>query len=547
MDREDARLIRHLESENRRLRLEMTQRLRATNALIEVGQNIVSTLDMDDLLALIVDEALKAVPKASKGSIHLLEGRVLVPKVISEYTPDGQGPFQMRVRGGLSGIGGTRFLGGPNPSAHLRVGEGIAGAAAQEKKAIYVPNVDDDPRYVPSSAGDVRSLLAIPLLIEDDQVLGTLSLESLQESGFTRSDQRLLATFANQAAIAIRNAQMTERLRISRDRLSQRTAELEEIRATLEERVERRTEDLMEANQALEEKIRELHEAQQQLVQSEKMASLGVLSAGIAHEINNPIGFIQSNLGMLQTSVSDLLTILGHYRRFREMVSRQGILAEKVQELESLEQRLDLDFLNADLPQLIADAREGTQRVKSILDGLRAFSRASDTVSPEPFGVNREIDMALRIAWNEIKYVAEVEKSYGEIPPVIGIAPELNQVLVNLLVNAAQAIAQRNDGSIGKIQVRTYANGGSVRIEVADNGVGIPEENLPRIFDPFFTTKKVGQGTGLGLSVSYGIIKRMGGQIDVRSQVGRGTRFRITLPAASPQRRPASLFGRIAR
>jgi len=140
--------------------------------------------------------------------------------------------------------------------------------------------------------------------------------------------------------------------------------------------------------------------------------------------------------------------------------------------------------------------------------------------------------MALRIAWNEIKYVAEVEKLYGDTPPVNGIAPQLNQVFVNLLVNAAQAIDQKNEGKPGKIRIRTGARNGTVWVEVSDTGVGISEENLPRIFDPFFTTKKVGQGTGLGLSVSYGIVQRMGGQIHVRSEVGRGTVFFVTLPAA---------------
>jgi len=324
---------------------------------------------------------------------------------------------------------------------------------------------------------------------------------------------------------------MTERLRVSRDHLSRRTAELEEIRATLEDRVQQRTRELRQVNASLEEKIKELRKARQQLVQSEKMASLGVLSAGIAHEINNPIGFIQSNLGMLQTSVADLLNIIGEYRRFRQMISQLGILKAQTDAMQALEQRLDMDFLTEDLPQLIADAREGTQRVKTIVQDLKAFSRTSDD-SPQPFDINREMEIALRIAHNEIKYVAEVEKLYGDVPLVKGVAPQLNQVLVNLLVNAAQAIGQKGADTQGKIRVRTFANNGTVNVEIADTGVGIAQENLTRIFDPFFTTKKVGQGTGLGLSISYSIVQRMGGTIIVRSKPGQGTMFCIALPAA---------------
>jgi signal transduction histidine kinase len=165
------------------------------------------------------------------------------------------------------------------------------------------------------------------------------------------------------------------------------------------------------------------------------------------------------------------------------------------------------------------------------------------------------MEMALRIAWNDIKYVAEVEKSYGALPPVNGIAPQLNQVFVNLLVNATQAISQKGGATPGKISIRTSASNGIVRVEISDTGVGISEENLSRIFDPFFTTKKVGQGTGLGLSVSYGIVQRMGGQIRVRSRVGQGTTFYITLPAARAEKaqgkaapspkRSATLLGRV--
>jgi len=533
----DAKL---LESENSRLQREMAQRLRETNALIEVGQSITSILDMDDLLAHIVDEALKAVPSACKGAIHLLEGEILVPKAISEVAPDRRDSYQMRVRGGIKGVGGTAFLGMPNPSGHLQVGEGILGCVALGNTPLYVPDVRTEPRFIDTGNSKTSALLVAPLLIHDKPI-GTLSIESQQRDGFTPEHQRLLVTLANQAAIAIRNAQMTERLRVSRDHLSRRTAELEEIRATLEDRVQQRTRELRQVNASLEEKIKELRKARQQLVQSEKMASLGVLSAGIAHEINNPIGFIQSNLGMLQTSVADLLNIIGEYHRFRQLVGQLGILKAQTDAMQALEQRLDMDFLTEDLPQLIADAREGTQRVKTIVQDLKEFSRTSDD-SPQPFDINREMEIALRIAHNEIKYVAEVEKLYGDVPLVKGVAPQLNQVLVNLLVNAAQAIGQKGAETQGKIRVRTFAHNGTVNVEIADTGVGIAQENLTRIFDPFFTTKKVGQGTGLGLSISYSIVQRMGGAITVRSRPGQGTMFCVALPAvraneiAAPQK-----------
>lgn len=294
----------------------------------------------------------------------------------------------------------------------------------------------------------------------------------------------------------------------------------------LESKVKERTLDLQAANATLKmekahqaELIKKLGVAQSQLLQSEKMASIGVLAAGVAHEINNPIGFVNSNLNSLQRYALSLLRLLDAYE------AREGALPTHDQaEIARLKTEVDADYLRDDLEPLLRESLDGLDRVKRIVQDMKDFSHV-DGGDLEHANLESGLDSTLNVVWNEVKYKAEVTKAYGGIPPIDCFPSQLNQVFMNLLINAAHAIEER-----GRITLRTGHDGGHVWVEVEDTGKGIPEELLGRIFEPFFTTKAVGKGTGLGLSLSYGIVQKHGGQIEVASEVGKGTRFRVVLP-----------------
>jgi signal transduction histidine kinase len=270
-----------------------------------------------------------------------------------------------------------------------------------------------------------------------------------------------------------------------------------------------------------------LEEAQNQLLQSEKMASIGQLAAGVAHEINNPIGFVTSNLGTLRGYVEPMFGLLD------AMQSAIGELPESVRAaLKELDRRIDLAFVKEDLPQLLDESEDGLVRVKKIVQDLKDFSRV-DHAEWQDADLNAGLDSTLNVVMNEVKYKAEVRKDYGPLPPVRCIAAQLNQVFMNLIVNAAHAIPQR-----GEIRLTTRAEGDWVWVQVEDTGSGMSEEVRRRIFEPLFTTKPVGKGTGLGLSLSYSIVQKHAGRIEVESTPGEGTRFRVWIPVQPPAAPP---------
>jgi two-component system NtrC family sensor kinase len=268
-----------------------------------------------------------------------------------------------------------------------------------------------------------------------------------------------------------------------------------------------------------------LQEAHDQLLQSEKMASIGQLAAGVAHEINNPIGFINSNMASLRNYVGSLFGVLTQYQEAVAAQPDQGALQARIAQIG---EQAELGYLQQDVADLIDESMDGLKRVKDIVLALRDFSHVGET-GWRTADLHIGIESTLAIVANEIKYKASVEKHYGELPEITCVAPQLNQVFMNLLVNAAQAIRER-----GVITIRTGRDGDMVWVEIGDSGAGISPENLNRIFEPFFTTKPVGSGTGLGLSLSYGIVKTHGGRIDVASTVGSGTTFTVRLPIAQP-------------
>jgi signal transduction histidine kinase len=267
----------------------------------------------------------------------------------------------------------------------------------------------------------------------------------------------------------------------------------------------------------LEATLSKLTKAQAQLIQSEKMASLGILTSGIAHEINNPINFINSGIHGLQKVNTNILKVLQKYRNtYRENPSNK--------EIEELENSLDLPFLLESSSKLISNIQTGVERTVSIVNSLRAFAR-SDEEQKKLINIHDSIDLALTILYNQYKYKIDIRKQYGELPQILCFPGKINQVFMNILTNAIQAIPNK-----GTIEIKTSVSDGLAFISIKDSGIGIPEKIKNKIFDPFFTTKEVGKGTGMGLSIVFSIIEEHNGSIEVISEPGKGSEFFIKLP-----------------
>ncbi len=276
-------------------------------------------------------------------------------------------------------------------------------------------------------------------------------------------------------------------------------------------------------NRELEQAYSDLKSTQSQILQSEKMASIGQLAAGVAHEINNPMGFITSNLGTLEKYIGKFSEFIEAQSAFLKEAASPDILTK----IGEQRKKLKLDYVLEDIPELIAESQEGAERVKKIVQNLKSFSRV-DQAECKMTDLHECLESTLNIVWNELKYKCTVKKEYGEIPRTQCHPQELNQVFMNLLVNAAQAIEKQ-----GEITIRTGEDAGMIRVSISDTGSGIPPDKVERIFEPFFTTKEVGKGTGLGLSICYDIVKKHEGEIDVTSEVGRGTTFTVSIPVVS--------------
>ena len=336
----------------------------------------------------------------------------------------------------------------------------------------------------------IRSVLVLPVQGRDS-LFGFVGLDNVASTGkWTAEQERILRVAGEMIALTL-------------------------MRRETERRI-------LQQKKQLEEAYRELTIRQTQLIQSEKLAGIGQLAAGIAHEINNPIGYVTSNTRTMKRYVDSLLRILGLYH--------SGVEPERIR---AQEQDLQIDFVVQDLQDLLEENLGGLERVAEIVRNLKDFARTDQVEGHALAQINGGLERSLMMVANELKYRASVERDLGDVPPVICNLGELNQVFVNILVNAAQAIEERGGEESGVIRVRTFLDGEWVVCRIEDNGGGMTPEIRDKIFEPFFTTKPVGKGTGLGLNISYDIVvNRHRGTIEVESEVGRGTAFILRLPLA---------------
>lgn len=350
---------------------------------------------------------------------------------------------------------------------------------------------------------DMVSWMGAPMMLQE-QAVGVVIVQSYDETLMYSHEELFLLSFvANHMATAL-------------GRLDADTALFQA------------QQDLQIQNQALHEQsleqqslIAKLQEAHEQLIQSEKMASVGQLAAGVAHEINNPIGFVNANMGTLGQYITTLFEVIQQYESLFGHVPSTPLLLSEFHQIQS---NADLNFVKDDVQSLLSESLDGLRRVKEIVQSLKDFSRVGETVWQEA-DIHQGIDSTLNIVKNELKNKATIIKKYTPMPALKCNISQLNQVFMNMLVNAGHAITDK-----GTITIETGEDQGMVWIKISDTGTGISPEHLSKIFEPFFTTKPIGSGTGLGLSLSYGIVKKHQGKITVSSEPGKGSCFTILLP-----------------
>jgi signal transduction histidine kinase len=351
---------------------------------------------------------------------------------------------------------------------------------------------------------DMKSLIGMPILVNDNIQCAIYLTDKNGGEPFTDNDEFILKMFSRDIEHVLERTGLMQALQ--KDITDRKLAEIE----------------LNNSHMELKEAYKRLKNTQDQLLQSEKMASIGQLAAGVAHEINNPVAFVYSNLSTMQKYTGKLLDVLDTYKKADPFLS--ACPEDVSNEIQQIKEQVDLNFIVEDLPELVSESREGLSRVKQIVQDLKDFSRV-DSAEVEWADLHNGLDSTLNIVNNEIKYKAEVVKEYGELPQVECRASQINQVFLNLLVNAGHAIEKQ-----GTITIKTGAKDEWVWIEIADTGKGILPEDMNKLFEPFFTTKPMGTGTGLGLSLSYGIVNAHEGRIEVESEVGKGTTFTVWLP-----------------
>jgi two-component system NtrC family sensor kinase len=383
-------------------------------------------------------------------------------------------------------------------------------------------------------------LLVVPVVVSlADRGLLSTALTIAAAIGmvaYTGMDIAALVTVAVTGVLILlskRSALTRERERSKvEETLRQDAAELEHMwneQTRLSSELAESLNELAAAKRQIEDALAQLKVAQTVMVHSEKMASIGVLAAGVAHEINNPVGYIASNLRELKSYVIKIRQYLLCVEEL-ELAVQEGRMQEAEEQRTELgiqKQLLKLNFILDDITDLVKDSLEGTSDIEAIVKSLKLYARKDDETT-EQVDVTQCLENSLRIVWNQLKYNATVAKNYQAVRPIKGHSSQLQQVFSNLLVNAGQALATR-----GQITLEVVEENSHVVVRVSDDGCGIPPECLHRIFEPFFTTKDVGQGTGLGLSIAYDIVRKHGGSISAESQVGAGTTMTVRLPVCT--------------
>ena len=323
--------------------------------------------------------------------------------------------------------------------------------------------------------------------------------------------------------------QLVERLKEENEQKQRAQDELKELNTLLEEKVQDRTSLLNQKNFQLQEANKDLKETQVQLLQAEKMASVGQLAAGVAHEINNPVGFVGSNIATLSEYVATYQMIFSQINAALE-AKDEKTRNTALSELEKMLANQDMAFINEDISELLADSQEGLHRVAEIVKGLKLFSRV-DSDQMQQHNINDCVRTTLAMVNNQLKYICTVETHLGRVPDVTMNVGKISQVITNLLINAGQAIEAT--GKNGRIVITTCTVNNFVELRVEDTGCGIPASHLDKLFNPFFTTKPEGQGTGLGLSISFGIAQEHGGSLCATSIEGESSTFTLMLPIDS--------------
>ncbi len=373
------------------------------------------------------------------------------------------------------------------------------------------------PTYL--QAHDIKSMLVFGLQVgEQGSYILCLEIQGAQHN-WSADD----LTNGQQISSILERAIANDERRKYQQEIGDLNAQLLAHNAILEDKVKERTLSLEQRNAELNTLNEQLGEMQNQLLQAEKMASIGQLAAGVAHEINNPIGFVSSNVGAMAEGFEQLLSLLQDYalcESFLPPLEKDRIAKSK--------KTFDLDFLQEDLPTLIAESKDGIARIAKIVRDLREFSHV-DSEDKGLFDINSGIKSTLNLLSSEFKGRVQVETELAPLPIIECSLGRLNQVFLNLLVNANHAIASNAENK-GRIRVSSACIDEVITIKISDNGCGIKKQDMHKIFDAFFTTKPVGEGTGLGLSLSYSIIKAHQGRIEVESELGVGTTFIISLP-----------------
>jgi signal transduction histidine kinase len=488
--------------ENASLYTRLNHKLEELETFYKVSSNL--TLDLQPLIQMIIDSAVQFVSSAEKGTICLLNQQTgeLEVKAVSGYQTD----VINKVK--------------------LKAGEGYGGKAFKEKRSFIVDITDKTVKFPGDlkEAQEIKSAI-VSILEVKGEAIGVISLDnSTTYNAFNEGDLRFLISLSEQTAIAIENAILYN--------------ELQKYKSELEEKVFERTKELTQQKHELEDALNKLRDTHIQLLRTEKMASLGQIVSGVAHEINNPINFIYANISHLEEYINRIKDLIVKYD---ELLTKSGTGKN---EIEGFKTSIDYDFIISDLENLLNTYRSGSERLRGIIQNLRTFSRMDESEFRE-MDIHDGINSTISLFIHQYRDRITIHKDYGNIPKVPCYVNQINQVFMNLLVNAAQAIEKsgniwvkteevKDEGGNMKNEQITQSSGlRFVRISVRDDGKGIPAKVKEKIFDPFFTTKPSGQGTGLGLSISYNIVEKHKGKIYFQSppkEVEKGTEFIIELP-----------------